>query len=101
MDEIPKIAAKRPCMRARVRGGKRSAITVNTFAMRMPAKRPWSARNRTSWSMSWDRPQSADAPTNPIMPARMNGFRPKRSPSFPAIGTMTVDETRYAVVTQA
>ena len=69
--------------------------------MRTPPNSPWIPRNATSSIMFWDWPQSAEARTKPIMPMRTNGLRPKRSPSLPAIGTITVEATRYAVVTHA
>jgi len=58
-------------------------------------------RKTTSSVMFWDRPQRAEAPTKPAMPASRNGLRPNMSPSLPAMGTTTVDVSRYAVVTQA
>jgi hypothetical protein len=44
--------------------------------------------------MFWETPHSAEAPTKPIIPASMNGFRPNMSPSLPAIGTTIVDVSR-------
>ena len=60
----------------------------------MPPKRPWMIRKTINWVMSWATPQSAEAATKPMIPAIKNGLRPNRSPSFPAIGTTTVDATR-------
>jgi len=44
--------------------------------------------------MSWLNPQAQLKIMKPAIPARMKGLRPKRSPSFPAIGTVTVEVTK-------
>src|SRR5579864_1496592 len=98
IEERPKTAPNRPWMRARCWGGKMSASTVNAEANSMPPNSPWMMRKTISWFMSWEMPQSAEAATNPIIPAIRKGLRPKRSPILPAIGTTTVDATRYPVI---
>ena len=97
----PNTAPNRPARRPRCSGGKRSPITVKTVAKSTPPKTPWMPRKTISCVMSWERPHSADARTNPTMPRSRNGLRPKRSPSLPAMGVMVVEVTRYAVVTHA
>ena len=69
-------------------------MTVKRLAKSMPPNRPWMPLKRTSISMSCAAPQSAEARTKPTIPASRNGLRPKRSPSFPEIGIMTVEVTR-------
>ena len=44
--------------------------------------------------MFWLKPQSQLMAMKPAMPARMNGLRPNRSPSLPAIGTVMVEVSR-------
>jgi hypothetical protein len=51
--------------------------------MRPPAPSPWSARNRISWIIVCERPESID-PARKITIAAMNtGLRPSMSPSLP------------------
>ncbi len=68
-------------------------MTVKTLAKSRPPKRPWTPRKMTSMSMSCEVPQSADASTNPTMPASRKGLRPNMSPSLPATGIVTVEVT--------
>jgi hypothetical protein len=100
-DAIPKIPPNRPWIRERRSIVKMSAIAANTLENSTPPNRPCTPRNATSWTMSWDWPQRADARTKPVIPASINGLRPNRSPSLPAIGVMIDEVTRYAVRTQA
>jgi len=94
IDARPKTPPKRPCIFARCAGGKTSASTVNTDAKSTPPATPWRERKITSWVMSCESPQSQDAMRKPIMPPSRKGLRPKRSPSLPEIGVITVDVTR-------
>ena len=101
IDARPNTPPKTPCMRALVCGVKMSARTVNTEAKRTPPKRPCAPRKRISSVMFWLSPHNQLMAMNPAMPAMMKGLRPNRSPSLPAIGTVMVEVSRYAVVTQA
>src|SRR4051794_24748117 len=50
--------------------------------------------------MSWEVPERPDPTRKITMLARNTGRRPKRSPSFPQSGVVTVDASRYDVTTQ-
>ena len=69
-------------------------MTAKTVAKRTPPKIPWMVRKMMSSVMFCERPQRAEATTKPTMPVSRNGFRPNRSPSLPATGTITVEATR-------
>ena len=90
----PNTAPKMPCILTRCWTSKMSASTVKVLAKRMPPKPPCIARKAISSGMFWAKPQSQEPAMNPTMPTSMKGFRPNMSPSFPEIGTRTVDETR-------
>src|SRR4029079_747467 len=90
-----------PCIFARVGGAYRSAIDAMADEVKNPPKIPWIARATMSSGIDWDNPQRADATRKPSVPPWRNRFRPKRSPSFPEIGMIVVEVTRYAVVTHA
>ena len=47
--------------------------------------------------MSAAAPLSHEPATKMTMPARMNGFRPYRSESFPTTGTSAVEASMYEV----
>ena len=79
----PKVAAKRPIQRPRSFGANRSPTEVKAVVMISPAPTPWMARKAISQIMSPAAPHSHDPATKMTIPARMNGFRPYRSESFP------------------
>mgnify|MGYP003287969283 CR=1 FL=1 len=78
-----------------------AAAELETIAL-WPGLGRWSTVGRmlTASEMT-----SATTPTTKIdvkaLPTSRNGLRPKRSPSLPAIGTVVVDATMYAVATHA
>jgi hypothetical protein len=94
IEERPNTPPKTPCIRARWAGEYTSASTVKTDANSIPPKSPWAPRKKISEFMSQLAPQSQLKAMKPIIPASRKGLRPKRSPSLPAIGVMTVDVTR-------
>src|SRR3954451_4396291 len=50
--------------------------------------------------MSWEVPDSPEPTGKITMLAKNTGRRPKRSPSFPQSGVVTVEASRYDVTTQ-
>ena len=94
------VAANRPIQRPRSFGENRSPTEAKAVVMIIPAPTPWTARKAISQSMSPAAPHNHEPATKVTMPARMNGFRPYRSESFPTTGTSAVEANRYEVTGQ-
>ena len=63
---------------------------VNVTGWIAPAPRPWTARQAMSAAIERAEPQASEPATKSAIPARRTGLRPRRSASFPQIGTVTV-----------
>src|SRR5260370_36701890 len=94
-----KTAPNNPWNRPRSRGLYRSPMIAMTIGKSAPAPRPWMVRKAINWFIFCEAPDNHEPTRNRHTPMINIALRPNTSENLPQMGTVTVDDSRYALTT--
>ena len=98
-EDMPNTPVRNPPYLPRSLGGKRSPMMIKERPIMAPAPIPCNPREIVSCVIVWLKPQRIEPITKILIPLVSNHLRPYKSLNLPVISTVTVDATRYAVIT--